>query len=136
LGVAGSRIFYELGSRKNDFSGYLPNESPLIVLDDVFGNSPSAPKRVKELIRKHTLLKILAGEAILVDRKYNTTVELKTVFRVILTNDRKLFQVDAYDRNLQIRTKIIIWKQATIPDVSPIADTEVNNGQGDISTKW
>ena len=29
-----------------------------------------------------------------------------------------------------------MWNQATIPDVSPIADTEANNGQGDISTKW
>lgn len=37
----GTSIFYTVGARKDDFSGFNSSNSPLIVWDDMFGNKPN-----------------------------------------------------------------------------------------------
>ena len=99
-------IFYEIGSRKNDFSGFNLPDKPLIVWDDCFGTSPGVSRK-KLGWNKQVLLKLFGLEALKIDAKYDMPIIVKTNYNVILTNDPFIIQTQTCDENLKARLKLV-----------------------------
>jgi len=81
--ILGRDLFYFVGARPDDFSGYHRGKRPLLVFDDLF-RGPS-----KWGI--HGLLKIFGNEKVRIDVKYGTPVVVDPCGRFILTNRTKFF---------------------------------------------
>ena len=102
-------IFFFVGSRVNDFSGYHPSDTPIIVWDDVFGTGKRGLKGSKaaQTWSKGALLRLLAHEPINIDVKYSTPVQVTPAQCFVITNDEFLFQLNPTEANLKARMKLI-----------------------------
>lgn len=137
-----SRIFYEVGSRRNDFSDFRPSQKPLVIWDDCFGNIPGS-SRTKLGWDKRRLLKLLGLEPVKIDVKYGFPIEVKTNFNILLTNDPFVLQTRKTDANLLARLKLVNipdgcqahWDKVTEEDMEILVVTALFNLTQILSSK-
>ena len=98
-------VFYYVGSRPNDFTGYKPKAKPILVFDDVF---------VKDKIKWDTglILKVLGHEKFKVDVKYDIPVTVLPRNVIIVSNRWDLFS-EVWERALRARLKLILFNKDT-----------------------
>lgn len=89
-----NRLFYFVGSRINDFSGFQPNLKPIIVFDDVLKTNPYLNWD------EGLLLKVLGHEPFNVDVKYGIPIQIPPRNCIIITNNVEIF--DGY-KNIHAR---------------------------------
>lgn len=94
-----NEIFFFLGRRKNDFTGYSPQQNPILVFDDIL----EYPKLNWDT---GTLLKVLGHEEFKVDIKYGLPINVVPSNRVIFTNNWIMFS-DKKHSNLEQRVKTL-----------------------------
>lgn len=94
-----NNLFLFLGRRKGDFTGYSPNNTPILVFDDILNKKSKWDPRI--------LLKVWAHEKHLVDVKYKEPIIVEPTMRIILTNDVFLLR-KKQDFNLRARLQITI----------------------------
>lgn len=109
ISVIGKDLFYFVGNRPNDFSGYIIGEKPIIVWDDIFSlkkNSIDQTTTVLSGWHISNLLKIWGHEETSVDVKYKIPQTIPASRNIIISNYRELFNQPQFN-NLRARLKII-----------------------------
>ena len=117
-------VFFFVGARVNDFTGYHPSDKPIIVFDDVFGTGKQATSKGLKSMQswsKSTLLRLLAHEPLKIDVKYKTPVEVYPTQCFVITNDKFLFQLHEVESNLKARIKLVC-----LPDSSRALWAEIS----------
>lgn len=115
--VFGKALFYNVGNRSGDFTGFCASISPIIVYDDIL----SYPDLNWEL---SILLKLWGHEETLVDVKYGKPILVPPSRAIILSNIENLFYEPEH-MNLRSRVHRIILKKSDICQWSEISDSEL-----------
>ena len=120
-------VFFFVGARVNDFTGYHPTDKPIIVFDDIFGTGKKKSKGAKasQTWSKGVLLRLLAHEPIKLDVKYGVPVQVSPTQCFVVTNDEFLFQLSPVEANLKARIKLVclpehsqsLWADITSRDI-------------------
>lgn len=141
-------VFFFVGARVNDFSGYNPSDKPIIVFDDIFGTGQKRSKGAKasQTWSKGVLLRLLAHEPIKMDVKYGVPVQVAPVQCFVVTNDKFLFQLSPVEANLKARIKLVclpeysqcLWADITSRDIEYLVIYTLNKlliELGDVESK-
>ena len=121
LGILGDWLFYDMGTRRNDFTGYIPKNKPIILIDDNLGTQGASLAMSSRInipdfqTIKPTIIKVIRGEEFPGDVKCLEVIIVKAAYAVIISNNPLLFRTYAVDQNLAARGRLIHFPRRGSP---------------------
>ena len=117
----GDWLFYDMGTRRNDFTGYIPKNKPIILIDDNLGTQGASLAMSSRInipdfqTIKPTIIKVIRGEEFPGDVKCLEVIIVKAAYAVIISNNPLLFRTYAVDQNLAARGRLIHFPRRGSP---------------------